>query len=393
MELPDMPTGAMPATHAVINGQLLAGRYRVGDLVARGGMADVYRAHDQLLDRDVAVKMFRPEALEESQDLRAQEEARLASSLSHPGLVAVHDARLNEGIFGTNFMVMELLEGPTLSDQLRKTGKLPPRQVAGIGRQIAAALAYVHSERLIHRDVKPGNIMLAGEVEDDADAPVAKLGDFGIARLIDATRLTLTGTTLGTAPYMSPEQVQGEDVGPPSDVYSLGLVLLQALTGVVAYPGTPVESAFARVHRDPDIPEDLGQEWHQLLGAMTAQDPSYRPTSEQVTDALGSMLAAERLGLDPPTQVLPTLPILPTPQRRGARHGEPTAYPLKQRWNALSLATRIAILAIAAVLVLAVALMLRPTASAPPAERQPAYPSVPGQLGEDLTQLQKAVEP
>lgn len=392
MELPDMPTEAMAATQVVIQGRVLAGRYQVGDLVARGGMADVYRAHDQLLDRDVAVKMFRAEALEESQDVRAQEEARLASSLSHPGLVAVHDARLTEGPSGINFMVMEMLEGPTLSEQLRAHGKLQPRQVAAIGRQIASALAYVHGERLIHRDIKPGNILLSEAVED-TEGPVAKLADFGIARLIDATRLTLTGTTLGTAPYMSPEQVKGEDVGPPSDVYSLGLVLLQCLTGEVAYPGTPVESAFARLHRDPEIPEDLGLEWHHLLGAMTAKEPEQRPTSEQVTEALGAMLAAERLGMDPPTEVLNTLPIPPVPVARGARHRASTAYSPRHSWHALSLGTRIGVVAVAVLLVLTVALMLRPSTPAPVTQRPPAYPSVPGPVGQNLSQLQKVIEP
>jgi eukaryotic-like serine/threonine-protein kinase len=392
----DLPTAPLPASDGAYEGRVLADRYVLGELIGKGGMADVFRATDRFLDRDVAVKLFRPEMLQESQEVRAEEEARLSSALSHPGLVMVFDARLGEAAPGEpNFIVMELVDGPTLSQQLHESTALSGSQVAGIGAQIAAGLAHVHAQRLVHRDVKPGNILLAGPVVEGEESPVAKLGDFGIARLIDATRITVTGTTLGTAPYMSPEQVKGEEVGTESDVYSLGLVLLQALTGKVAYTGTPVESALARLSRAPEIPDDLAPEWRDLLEAMTSMEPADRPSSAQVAQGLGDVVAAARLGVHLDTQILPTLTQPATrADRRVRRAARRPAYPSpRDWWQTLSTPARIALVAVAVAFVLAVALVMRPSPTAAPVDREPAYPQVSGSVGEHLTQLQQAVRP
>lgn len=245
----------------------LEGRYRLGEVLGRGGVAHVYRARDLVLDRDVAVKMLR-ESVDDSDRARFVGEARMLAGLSHPGIVTVLDVGVAEG---QPFLVMELVEGPTLAAALRE-GPLPPDRVAQIGAALASAIAYAHEQGTVHRDVKPANVLLG--------PGGAKLADFGIARLVgDTVRHTRTGTIIGTAAYLSPEQVRGDAVRPPADVYSLGLVLLEALTGERAFPGSPTESAVARLHRPPEIPADLSPDWRALLAAMTATQPGDRPSA------------------------------------------------------------------------------------------------------------------
>ena len=206
---------------------VVAERYTLGDRLGSGGMAVVYRATDRVLHRDVAVKVLRDTADDETDRLRFTSEARTLAALSHRHLVMVLDA-------GTTadqpFLVMELVEGMTLSQRIAD-GPLAPDEVAEIGAQLADALAYAHGQGVIHRDVKPGNVLLGRSG--------VKLADFGIARLVgDTVRHTMTGQAIGTAAYISPEQVLGHDVTPAADVYALGLVLLEVLTGERAYPGS-----------------------------------------------------------------------------------------------------------------------------------------------------------
>ncbi len=260
-------------------GVRVGGRYRLEALVGRGGSAEVWSAQDEALERPVAVKLVTATGGEDAG--RVRDEARLLARLSHPGLVPVYDAGTDEG--GRPWVVMELVVGETLADAIAR-GALPPERTAEIGRVLADALAYVHGQGLVHRDVKPANVLLGRDGR-------VRLTDFGIARLVDAARVTATGLTVGTASYLSPEQVTGAEVGPPSDVYSLGLVLLECLTGRREYPGSAVEVALARLTRPPRVPPHLPQGWTGLLEAMTAREPAPRPTAALVSAELGRIVA------------------------------------------------------------------------------------------------------
>ena len=276
-------------------------------------MAQVRSATDTVLGRTVAVKIFRDD-LDEDSAIRARNEMQTLASLSHPHLVAVHDA----GTFdeGQPYLVMELVDGPTLAASCLD-GSLTQKQLRLIGAELADALAYVHGRGVVHRDVKPANILLSPSG--------VKLADFGIARIVDSARHTGTGLTVGTAPYLAPEQVMGAPVGPEADVYALGLVLLECLTGRREYTGSAVETAMARLHRQPEIPDDLPLPWPSLLRAMTARQPTHRPTAAEVAETLTvgqlpsttatrlALLQAEPL---PPTRIQRVVSREQTPVRR-----------------------------------------------------------------------------
>ncbi len=218
---------------------LLGGRYRLGPVIGRGGMATIYRATDVRFEREVAVKILRPEvALDPDLAHRFRREALAATVLRHPNIVAC----LDTGTDGDRaYLVMALVEGEDLAARLRRSGRLAPWQAARIGLDVARALGVAHVRGIVHRDVKPGNILLAG----DGRAMVA---DFGIARLAADAEAALPGTTLGSVHYFSPEQARGTTTTPASDVYGLGLVLYEALTGARAWTGaTTDEIALARV--------------------------------------------------------------------------------------------------------------------------------------------------
>lgn len=317
-----------------LNGALVAGRYRLSRVLGHGGMADVYRAHDGVLDRDVAVKMLRQSSTGDAERARFVAEARILAGLSHPGLVAVLDAGPDAGLgphdgaaddtnraphaerpssgggaadpglvaaWSRPFVVMELVEGPSLADMISR-GPIPLSQVLRIGIQVADALAYIHARDIVHRDVKPGNILL-GEPRPD-EQPQVKLADFGIARLLgDTARFTQTGQTIGTAAYFSPEQVTGSTVTGATDIYALGLVLLEAITRRREYPGPPTEAALARLHRSPAIPAELP--CGALIERMTASEPADRPTGREVADQLRDLAADPDPARVEPTKVLP----------------------------------------------------------------------------------------
>ncbi|PZE78295.1 serine/threonine-protein kinase [Curtobacterium sp. MCBD17_019] len=265
---------------------VLAGRYRLTEVIGTGGMGTVYRARDEHTYRDVAIKLFAtPQSMTHADRVRQEREIRLLSMLSHPGLIPLYDAGTHELVDGPHrFIVMELISDPTLLRRLAD-GPLHNYEVASLGAQLADALAYVHARGIVHRDVKPANIL----INDEGSAGFArtvKLTDFGVAHFVDGSRLTGDGTIIGTAAYLSPEQVAGESITFATDVYSLGLVLLEALTGKQEYSGTVIEAALARLQHDPEIPETVGSEWRDLLVAMTSREPEERPSAVTVARVL-----------------------------------------------------------------------------------------------------------
>ncbi|MGO4247716.1 protein kinase [Paenarthrobacter sp. RAF54_2] len=285
---------------------IIDGRYQLGPVLGRGAMSTVYRAADLLLGRDVAIKIFLPGSGDDSFRARQETEMRLLAGFDHPGLVAAFDA----GVDTRNdeeraYLVMELAGGRDLKAVL-SDGPLTHPETTRIGERLAGALAQVHAQGVIHRDIKPANILVS-EGPDGTES--VKLADFGVALVMEDNRLTATGFTVGTAQYLSPEQAQGLHLTPASDIYSLGLVLLECLTGKPEYPGTPVETASARLHRAPEIPEDLPNGLRGLLQAMTDMDPERRPTASEVEE----VLAGRRRKLPPmATAILPSVPAAPS---------------------------------------------------------------------------------
>jgi serine/threonine protein kinase len=290
----------MNSTRAI--GAVLADRFRLDRLIGTGGMASVYEAADVALGRTVAVKLFRNDSLEGSGPERQSGEIALLASLNHFALVTLYDAGTAE-INGAprTFIVMEYVDGSDLRTRIQTGPPLHAADVALMGADLAEALHYVHERGIIHRDIKPANVLL-GASNFPGRSMHAKLADFGIARLLDETRLTATGTLLGTASYLSPEQALGGALGSPTDLYSLGLVLLECLTGERAYPGTAVESAMARLQRQPAVPESLGTGWATLLRALTSRDPADRPPAADAALTLRA-LATQTSATDVPAPV------------------------------------------------------------------------------------------
>jgi serine/threonine protein kinase len=281
---------------------LLGGRYRLAELIGVGGTAHVHRATDLHTGRAVAVKVLHPGI-----DVRRLGVRGLDEVPRHPALVEV----LDDGVDGADsadgaenggrgYIVMQLVDGGSLAD-LVELGPVPHARVTAIGTIIAGGLAHLHALGVVHRDVKPANILL------DRGGR-AFLADLGVARLLDATRVTTTGLAVGTPAYMAPEQVRGREVGPPADVYALGLVLLEALTGRREYAGAALESAVARIHRRPDVPPHLDPPLRGLLVAMTADDAGARPSAAEVSERLGEIAVRP---LTVPMAVVP-----PPPRRR-----------------------------------------------------------------------------
>jgi serine/threonine protein kinase len=258
---------------------VLAQRYELGSLLGEGGSAQVHWAWDRQLNRAVAVKLFTPGVAGPDRHRQDRELAAL-TRLTHPGLVKLYDTGTDHG---RAYLVMRLAQGPSLADRLHET-TLSVSAVGQLGAQLADTLTYIHAQGITHRDIKPANVLF-----DEHDRVL--LADFGIALIVDTTRITLTGAVIGTAAYMAPEQVRGELVGPPADVYSLGLVLLEALTGRREYPGTNVESACARLHRPAEVPVNLPGGLTDILRRMTAIEPTERPSSAAVAHALQTTAA------------------------------------------------------------------------------------------------------
>jgi eukaryotic-like serine/threonine-protein kinase len=230
----------------------------------------------------VAVKVLRPGIVQGAARFAAEVES--LGKLEHPNIVALIDAGAHAG---TPYLVMELVPGKPLGTILAQR-RLALEEVRRIGAEIGSALAYAHERGVINRDVNPGNILF-----DENDA--AKLADFGIALLIGAVRITAVGITVGSAAYLAPEQIGSDErIGPPADVYALGLVLLECLTGEPAYPGPLKEAAIARLAHDPEVPRDLPDALQRVLALMTSRRPSSRPSADEVTALLTQDVASWR---------------------------------------------------------------------------------------------------
>lgn len=255
---------------------VLGGRYRLGGRLAVGGASEIYEAVDVRLARPVAVKVLVPSAPGPEQAGRFAEEARLLAAVGHRHLIPLFDAGVDEG---RRYLVMRLVRGTDLAGVLRR-GPLPPAEVARVGAAMAAALAHIHARGIVHRDLKPANIL----VESRGGIFLA---DFGIAHSWDGPTHTATGCIVGTAGYLAPEQARGLGASPASDVFSLGLVLLEALTGRQEYTGPAMERLAGVVHRPPRIPEGLSPQWRALLSAMLLHEPDRRPPARNVAGLIG----------------------------------------------------------------------------------------------------------
>lgn len=278
--------------------RLLKNRYLLKDEIGTGGMASVYAALDTQLGRDVAVKLF---ASREDDDVLRRQEAEVSvlSGLNHHGLVTLLDAGVERDRREPPrfFIVMELVTGADLRQTLR-SGTLTSRDIGLIGYDIAEALQYVHNRGVVHRDIKPSNILFV-DYFDDSDRARAKLTDFGIAHRGVERATPGATTTTGTAAYLSPEQVLRADVGAASDIYSLGLVLLECFTRRLEFDGEPAESAMARIHRDPVLPPSLNPKWASALASMTARNPADRPTAKDLVRVMRELVIDDMTATPP----------------------------------------------------------------------------------------------
>ena len=279
--------------------RVLNGRYEIEELLGQGGMARVFRGTDGVLGRNVAVKVLSPQYAGDDQFVaRFRREAQAAAGLNHPNIVSVYDTGSQGDV---HYIVMEYVEGRTLRDVIRQEGPILPERVSEIGQAVARALAAAHEAGLVHRDIKPGNIMLTRDGE-------VKVMDFGIARTSTGDTLTQTAAVLGTASYLSPEQAQGAAVDARSDIYSLGCVLYEMLTGRPPFTGdSPVAIAYKHVREDPVPPGRINPDVPDSLEAVVMKSMAKNPENRyQTANELREDL--ERVAQGMPTLATPLLP-------------------------------------------------------------------------------------
>ena len=282
--------------------QVLGERYEIGGVLGRGGMAEVHRGRDLRLGREVAVKVLRSDlARDPSFQVRFRREAQASASLNHPAIVAVYDTGEDRTTTGaTPYIVMEYVEGETLRDVLRREGHLSPERAMSLSADICGALDFSHRNGIVHRDVKPGNVMITPQ-------GTVKVMDFGIARAVSDSAATMTSTAavIGTAQYLSPEQARGESVDARSDVYSLGCMLYELVTGAPPFTGdSPVAVAYQHVREDPKLPSSINPQIPAELDAILlkamSKNPAnrYQSAAEMRNDLLRA-LAGQRVEATP----------------------------------------------------------------------------------------------
>ncbi len=280
---------------------MLSGRYETGEKLGTGGMSNVYKATDRILERTVAVKVLAEHLSDDERFIeRFKREALAVAKLIHPNIVQVYDTGEDEG---RRYIVMEYVDGRSGAQILQRHGPVEPEIAAEIGIQACAGLDYAHRRGIIHRDVKPGNLMIVGGPVGGGEM-IVKLTDFGIARAIEQTRITQVGSVVGTAAYLAPEQVRGEEATPATDVYALGVVLYQFLTGRLPYEGSSLAELAVRQQNEKPLPPDTyNSEVPKPLGAAVLRalegDPNRRYASA------GELAQGLRLGLEGEDVTLP----------------------------------------------------------------------------------------
>ncbi len=322
----------------------IADRYELADRLGSGGMSTVYKATDKVLERTVAVKVLAEHLSDDEKFVaRFRREALAVAKLVHPNIVQVYDTGVDGG---RHFIVMEYVTGRSGAQLLQRYGQLEPRIAVDIAAEACAGLEYAHKQGIVHRDVKPGNLMVIGgpaSAAGEKEAMTVKIADFGIARAAEQTRLTQVGSVVGTAAYLSPEQSRGEEATGISDVYSLGVVTYQLLTGRLPYEGNSLaELAIRRENErplppssyEPDVPpelsaavlralesapEDRYADALDLAAALRAGLDGIAPASEAPTRALGSSTAATRVV----PREEPRTPTAPVPARRRSEPARP----------------------------------------------------------------------
>lgn len=280
---PGTPVTAPPARSGIVEaGRLLADRYRLEELVAAGGMAQVWQGTDEVLRRKVAVKLLHPHlAADGSFVARFRQEAVAAARLAHPGIVSIYDTCSDAG---TEAIVMELVPGQTLRQRLDDPAPIDPWQAAGLAAQVAEALDVAHRAGLVHRDIKPANVLLAGDGR-------VKVADFGIAKAVEEADLTQPGLMVGTAKYVAPEQVEGKPVDARTDIYSLGVVLYEMLCGRPPFEAdSEAATALARLQRDPLRPRQVRPGVPKALEEVVCRAMARAP--EQRYDSAADLRAA-----------------------------------------------------------------------------------------------------
>ena len=343
-------------------GTLLAGRYRLGSLIAGGGMGQVWRGRDTMLDRPVAVKVLLDQyAGDPSFRARFRAEAQHAATLVHPHIAAVFDYGEVQGAPGSPlvaYLVMELVEGESLADVLRRERRLDAARTLDVLRQAADGLGAAHAAGVVHRDIKPANLLVTPDGR-------VKLTDFGIARSAASVAITATGQVLGTAHYLSPEQASGQPASPASDVYALGTVGYECLAGRRAFEGeSAVQIAVMQIRDEPDpLPGDVPPEVRALVERAMAKDPAARyADGAALRDAVDDVrTGTPAAGPRARTAVLPAVPATTAPPRTAVLPAVTGKAPVRTRRRRWPLAALLAVLLLAGAGALALALRDEPT--------------------------------